>query len=257
MKDPEDFPPDFTDLRRLAEERLEREAGLPEDLSPDQAARLIHELQVHQIELELQNEELRQTQAQLADSRDKYADLYDFAPVGYLTLDDAGRIVEANLTAASLLGVERSRLLDRIFPLFLVEADRRVFRQLLKSPLKHREQRKEFYLQDGNGDVRVMLLDILFLQDAEGRNRRRVTLTDITELKRVQEELRIHQEDLEELVAERTKDLLEASEQLREADGTLLTQARILDSMAEGVSVTDRRGQILYTNPAFDAMFGY
>ena len=62
----------------------------PEVLSPDEATRLIHELRVHQIELEMQNEELRLSEARLEESRSRYADLYDFAPVGYLTLDDGG-----------------------------------------------------------------------------------------------------------------------------------------------------------------------
>jgi PAS domain S-box-containing protein len=216
MTDLKDKSPDFRDLRRRAEEILETEAVSPEDFSPAEAARLIHELQVHQIELEMQNEELRQAQAQLAESRDKYADLYDFAPVGYLTLDDGGRIVEANLTAASLLSLERSRLLDRFFPSFLVEADRRVFRQLLDNNFKQPERQGEFHLQDSNGEMRVMLLDILYHEDPQGRERRRIAMTDITELKRTQEELRLHKEDLEGLVAERTEELLRANQELQQ-----------------------------------------
>ena len=123
MTDPKDRPPDFNDLRRRAEERLKAEAISPEELSPDQAARLIHDLQVHQIELEMQNDELRLSQARLEESRSKYADLYDFAPVGYLTLDGQDRIVEANLTAATFLGVERSKLLSRTFSQFLADED--------------------------------------------------------------------------------------------------------------------------------------
>ena len=70
---------------------------------------MIHELQVHQIELEMQNEQLRQTQAELEAALTKYTDFYDFAPVAYLTLDERGLILEANLTAATMLGVERQR----------------------------------------------------------------------------------------------------------------------------------------------------
>jgi PAS domain S-box-containing protein len=75
--------------------------------------RLVHELQVHQIELEIQNEELTQTLAEVNALRAKYLDLYDFAPVGYFTLDTRGNIVELNLRAAQMLGLERKRLIGR------------------------------------------------------------------------------------------------------------------------------------------------
>jgi PAS domain S-box-containing protein len=67
----------------------------------------------------------------MEESRSKFADLYDFAPVGYLTLDEKGRILEANLTAATLLGVERGKFLNSLFPLHLAREDRPAFRQLL------------------------------------------------------------------------------------------------------------------------------
>ena len=108
----EDPPTQHDNLRRQAETLLEAEDTPPEELAPDQAARLIHELRVHQIELQLQNEELRAAQAGLEESRSRYADLYDFAPVGYLTVDQQGRVLKANFTAATLLGV-RARQADK------------------------------------------------------------------------------------------------------------------------------------------------
>ncbi|MHB8766383.1 MAG: hybrid sensor histidine kinase/response regulator, partial [Deferrisomatales bacterium] len=103
------------ELRRQAEAALG--AGTEElvRLGAREAERLVHELRVHEIELELQNEELRTAQVELAAARDRYADLYDFAPVGYFTLDREGIIREANLTGAALLGAERAHLVGRPF----------------------------------------------------------------------------------------------------------------------------------------------
>ncbi|HXI52038.1 MAG TPA: histidine kinase [Candidatus Saccharimonadales bacterium] len=95
-------------------------------------ARLLHELQVHQVELELQNAELQEARDRMERLLEKYTDLYDFAPVGYFSLDEQGRILEANLTGAALLGVERARLLNRRLPPFLVPASRPVFLSFLE-----------------------------------------------------------------------------------------------------------------------------
>ena len=88
----------------------------------EEANSLIHELRVHQIELEMQNEELRRVQNDLEISRSRYADLYDFAPVGYLTLNKHGQIVDLNLTAARQLGIERGRLINKHFQYFCFPA---------------------------------------------------------------------------------------------------------------------------------------
>jgi PAS domain-containing protein len=81
-----------------------------ETLSPKEVGRLGHELRVHQIELEMQNEELRRAQEVLEASRARYFDLYDLAPVGYVTVSEPGMILEANITAATLLGSLRGAL---------------------------------------------------------------------------------------------------------------------------------------------------
>jgi PAS domain S-box-containing protein len=100
-------------LRRRAEALLRKSPRAVSQASVTDAQRLVHELGVHQAELEMQNEELRRVQLELENSRDRLARLYDFAPIGYLTLDAEGVICEANATAARLLGLERRALLQK------------------------------------------------------------------------------------------------------------------------------------------------
>ncbi len=109
---------DPAELRRRAEARLreqEAESG---------SQRVFHELEVHQIELEMQNAELHIARNELEAALENYTDLYDFAPVGYFSIDDSGAILEVNLTGAALLGVERSRLIRRRFSHFVSEESR-------------------------------------------------------------------------------------------------------------------------------------
>ena len=118
-------------LRRRAEERLRTRARTPHSAlrNPQSAQRLVHKLQVHQIELEMQNEELRQARAQAEALLAQYTDLYDFAPVGYLTLNEPGLVLRANLTAARLLGVARKDLVRQRLTRFILREDRGIFNQ--------------------------------------------------------------------------------------------------------------------------------
>ena len=110
-------------MRDAAEERLARFPERSYGTAGQNTEKLIHELQVHQIELETQAEELRRAQLALEESRDKYLDLYEFAPIGYLMLDDKALITDVNLTGTSLLGVERNRLVKARFSKFIAERD--------------------------------------------------------------------------------------------------------------------------------------
>jgi len=115
------------ELRSQATERLrKKKADLHLPRTEKDAKRLVHELEVHQIELEMQNAELRQAQEELELSRNKYVDLYDFAPVGYFTFDTQGLILEVNLTGAKLLGTERKLLIKKPFINFIAQAAERV-----------------------------------------------------------------------------------------------------------------------------------
>ena len=115
------------ELRRRAEEKL---GSVNDDLSENSENELrvaLHELHIYQIELELQNEELRRIQQELVETRDMYVDLYDFAPVGYLTLSDKNLIVEANLTAADLLDEGRKLLHGQPFSRFIFSEGQDIF----------------------------------------------------------------------------------------------------------------------------------
>ena len=119
-------------LREQAEAHLQSKTPGVQDLSHDEISVLVHELQVHQIELEMQNDELRQGQISLEEANRKYSDFYDFAPVGFLTLDESGLIREVNLTAASQLGATRRHLVDKPFRFYVDDKDRNRFRLYLK-----------------------------------------------------------------------------------------------------------------------------
>ena len=128
--------PDQT-LRKRAENNLGvLDCADPATLSPEGIKQLFHELRVHQIELEMQNEELRRTQNELERSRARYFDLYDLAPVGYLTLSQQGLIQEANLAAATMLGVTRSQLFKEPFSLIILKDDQDSYYLLINRLLK-------------------------------------------------------------------------------------------------------------------------
>ena len=119
--------PNSLPLETLLLETLLPETLLPETLLPETAETLLHELQVHQIELEMQNEELRESQIALDIVRARYFDLYDLAPIGYLTLNAHGSIQQANLTVANLLGVTRGAMLKQPLSKLIVKADQDIY----------------------------------------------------------------------------------------------------------------------------------
>ena len=113
----------FNQLRRQAEGLMQGKKLIPPAVGAEDPMKLIHELQTYQIELELQNEELHAAHEALETSRARYFDLYDFAPVGYITLSEKGLILEANLAAAALLGETRNELIKRRFSDFILKED--------------------------------------------------------------------------------------------------------------------------------------
>ncbi|MBK8479026.1 MAG: PAS domain-containing protein [Opitutaceae bacterium] len=174
--------------------------------SPEATQRTLHELQVHQIELEIQNEELRRVQAELDLARARYFELYDLAPVGYLTLSDAGLVLEANLAAATLLGLARSiRGVQPIFARSILKEDQDLFYRHRKRLFETREpQAWEQRMLKGDGTVFWAQLAATTAHDPVGSARPeasrpareggavvcRVVLSDVTTRKLAEEALR-------------------------------------------------------------------
>lgn len=179
-------------LDQLQSIRRDRESG-------DQAQRLIEDLQVYQIELEIQNQDLCEAQALLEQSRDRYADLYDFAPVGYMSLDAKGRILEINLTGATLLGVDRAHVIRYPFSAFVVQQQAEFFQHLkhaLNPEYDGAMASVELAVKTRGGELREVRLESVMSRH-EGAPVCRSALIDVTERRRAEEALRHAREELE------------------------------------------------------------
>ncbi len=186
-------------LRRRAEGiARERTAESPDALaalSPEEAWRTVHELRVHQAELELQNEELRRAQLELEAARERYFELYDLAPVGYCTLSERGLILEANLAAATLLSVARSTLVRQPISRFILPQDQDTYyrhrKQLLDSGAT---QACELRMTRKDGTTSWVRLQSSAARDADGAPVCRVVISDITEHRRAEQAVRESEE---------------------------------------------------------------
>jgi PAS domain S-box-containing protein len=198
MKEKKNRSKGFGNLRRQAEERLRAKASDVSGMNINDVQNLIHELEVHQIELEMQNDELRHVQIELAESRDKYFELYDFAPVGYFTLDEMARIQDVNLTGADLLGSQRNKLLKKKFSSFVLPDSQDDFylhcKQLFKTET---HQTCELKLKKQDGTLFYAKLNSVAVKGkTKSSNRIRTGLTDITEGMRANELVRESEEKL-------------------------------------------------------------
>jgi len=214
VKNEKDTPKD-TGLRRRAEERLkgEKKEAAPPPAEED-ALRMVHELEVHQIELEIQNEELRKSQEQLEESRSEYAELYDFAPVGYLTFDNMGLVTRANLTACGLLGLERSLLVKKPFSLFIHPKSQDLFYFHKQKVLETTTiQTCQLVLKRKDGTLFDAELESIAVQVKEEPAFNTI-LTDITERRQAEETLRRY-----ELLSQNSRDIVLL---VRRDDGSIL-----------------------------------
>ena len=253
----------FTSLRHKAEEKLRSQLERLQKFSARDIQELVHELRTHQIELEMQNEELRKTRDELESSRNQYAELYDFAPFGYFTLDAAQGLIEGvNLTGAHLLGIERGLLLKRPFGSFIAEAaDRELFSKHLKEIFqKQGNQTCEVRLKRKNGAVFYAQLQSAANEIIDGRTGYiRTTIIEVTERKRVEAMLQKAYGELDLKVSERTGELVRANEQLsQEIAERKGTEESLRSAYAENKQLKDRfQAENIYLHKVIDREYNF
>ena len=199
------------------------------------ATRLAHQLRVHQIELEQQNQTLREAQLAAEAGWDHYRELYDFAPVGYFTLDRQGRILQVNLAGASLLGVDRSHLVDRLFAPFILASSKGLFGQFLRRGLDRQvPETCEVFLSPKGGKPLRVRLEGAATEEAE---QLRLVAVDLTALYGAREEVRLLNEQLEQRVAQRTQELASAYADLQSFSSMASHELRAPLARMEGFSL--------------------
>jgi PAS domain S-box-containing protein len=217
------FSLDAAELRRRAEAEMQRQHPATSDAWDAETARLVHELQVHQIELEMQNQALRAAHDKVDALRVQFQDLFDFAPAGYLTLDALGSIVQVNATAARLLDTPPTALLRRRLGILIHPEDRVAFNTFVDraqgfEPQAHCEVRVPL----ADGTARVVRLDGVCSRDGSPM---RVMLTDVTA----------------RALATEAHDL----------------QSAALNAAADAMMIVNRAGAIEWVNAAFTALTGF
>ena len=170
---------------------LNSDTALIENMSDEEVRKLAYELQVHQIELEMQNDELRKSQQALEESRDEYTDLYDFAPVGYVTVGEGKLILEANLRLASMLGRERGFLIKKPLSRFMTRESADKYYLCWRSALETKKHGIcEVAMVKKDDTTFYAQLECAFVPEEDGNPERcRITISDITERKEMEEAL--------------------------------------------------------------------
>jgi len=229
MKKKRAQPADAAELRHRAEAKLSehKKKAAPSPAAEADSLRLVHELQVHQIELEMQNEELMRARAELEEAYRQFSNLYDFAPVGYFTLARNGTIHDANLAGANLLQVERSKLIKRRFGLFVSVESRPAFSVFFEKLLSGDGKKTCELALLKNGEARFWAR--LEATCFEGGQECRAVLVDITARRQAEEKLR------------------ESEKRFR----------ALIEYSYDGLTLLDTQGQIIYYSPSIERITGY
>jgi PAS domain S-box-containing protein len=215
------------DLRQKAEERLKNNLSKPGiELSDAKAHRLIHELEVHQVELEMQNEELILAKEQAIIASEKYMELYDFAPFGYFTLSPEGEIIQLNLACAAILGAARSELKNRLFHVFVSDNSKPLFLNFIGKVFSSGKKESCELTLSVNDDMPFHVYITGIVSEKEGNCL--ITMIDITERSKAEEDFRLSSE----------------------------FNQLLLQNMPLGMDIVDEEGNILFMSDSLKQHFG-
>jgi len=226
VKRTESATPQATGVRRRTEKKSRKKAVRlsknQESMSPEETQQALHELRVHQVELEMQNEELKAARA-------RYFDLYDLAPVGYITVSEQGLVLEANLTATTLLSVSRGNLMNQLLTRFILKEDQDIYYLHRKKLLDTgKPQMCELRMVKKNGTVFWAHLSGAAARAEDGTTACRVVMSDITESKDMDAKLRREEQRFRALA----------------------------DQSSDIIVLLNREGVISYENPAVEKALG-
>ncbi|MCW9012451.1 MAG: EAL domain-containing protein [Gammaproteobacteria bacterium] len=228
--------------------------------------RVMYGLEVHQVEQELQNLEFQRVRADLEQTRDRYAELYDFAPVAYVTFDNQAHITELNLAAAKLLGLDHEHIVNQPISRWLSEKDVQHFLQhLYQVSLSRKKTSTELTLIRENKSEVIVRLESIAVRDADGvATRCQTAILDITDSKRAQQAMHLSQEELAHRVKERTYELERTNRALQQeisqhakASEKLRQASIVFDNTEDGIIFMDAQFNIVNVNRSFSRITGY
>jgi len=225
-------------VSKMPNKKVKRITKRQADEKIEDVKKLVHLLQVHQVELEHQNQELRTTQEELEVSHNKYVNLFDFSPIPYFTLDQNGIIKEVNLSAGKMFGIERSKFIDRHFGNKIPLEERDIFNSLMNavfsSTLKHSCELK--VINKLKRVFQVRLEGVQIEDTLESVKKCQVALIDMTEYKRVEESLKKTTEELRVLNTTKDKFFSIIAHDLRSPFQSMLSASKLLAEEIDSLS---------------------
>jgi two-component system, NtrC family, sensor kinase len=236
----------LAELRRQAEAKDRKIGAGTSGRTPAEQDALVHDFRVHQIELEMQNEQLFNTQEMLHESLEKYADLYDFAPVGYITLGRDGLILETNLTFSGQIDRPRAGLINTPLGVYVAQKDRGRFQSHLDEVFTtHKRQTCELRLEKPKGPILYIQLVSIAVKKGDGTELCRTSVTDISNRREVEKELVNIHDELERRVEKRTAELLTSERKFKNLSQEFYA---LLHAITDSLILFSPGMEVLWTN---------